>query len=195
MSADGSSWQVREGTDHAVLAALFLRAVLGVRVPDELPQLRGVTPAEAPAPTELAAQWRQYWDMTVEPEAHPADVPLELVEGFDTLVALPMTSEVLRRAIAPHGEETLTFVRHAHNRQRFERWGQSPDAAWSAAVRDEEKRIGRAALPFTLRVQVLPFTQRGIWRIGELTVAVSDSLRGDVAAFGQAIRPIVADMV
>lgn len=194
MSADPSSWQVRESTDHAVLAALFLRAALGVRDPVELPQLRGAPHGEEEAPAELAAQWRQYWDMTVEPEAHPADVPLELVPGFDTLVALPMTSEVLRRAAAPFADQTLTFVRLAHDRQGYARWGHS-DAAWSTAVREEEKRIGRPAHPFVLRVQVLPFTQRGIWRIGALTVAVSDSLRRDVAAFGRAIRPIVTDLV
>jgi len=44
-------------------------------------------------------------------------------------------------------------------------------------------------------LQVLPLTQRGIWWIGELTIAVTDGLRDDVAAFGKAIRPIIADLV
>lgn len=189
--------RVRETTDHAVLAALYLRSALGVRDPRELPPLRGVTPAERDADVEVARQWTEYWRMTVEPEAHPSDVPLELVPGFDTLVALPVTSQALLAAAAPHADAALDFVRRAHDRIRI---GQrlrvdDPLAPYEGAIADEERRLGRPAHPFALRVQVLPLTQRGIWWIGELTIAVTDGLRDDVAAFGKAIRPIIADLV
>jgi hypothetical protein len=43
-------------------------------------------------------------------------------------------------------------------------------------------------------VQVLPFSQRGIWWIGSLSVAVTDSLRRDVGAFDAAMRPVIAEL-
>jgi hypothetical protein len=41
---------------------------------------------------------------------------------------------------------------------------------------------------------VLPFSQRGIWWIGSLSVAVTDSLRRDVVAFDAAMRPVIAEL-
>jgi len=188
------SWQVREDADHAVLIALYLRTALGVRRPDELPPLRGVA-AQADASDELAEQWLRYWDMTVEPVAHPADGPLELVPGFAHFVALPRSAAALRTAIEPLAGPAMAYARRAHERQALESRGRAGDASWAGGVRNEERRIGRPAHPFVLKVQVLPFTQRGIWWIGELTIAVTDGLRDDVAAFGKAIRPILADVV
>ena len=43
-------------------------------------------------------------------------------------------------------------------------------------------------------MQVLPFSQRGIWWIGALTVAVTDGLRRDIVAFDAAIRPVIAEL-
>ena len=43
-------------------------------------------------------------------------------------------------------------------------------------------------------MQVLPLSQRGIWWIGDLTVAVTDGLRRDVVAFDSAIRPVIAEL-
>ena len=43
-------------------------------------------------------------------------------------------------------------------------------------------------------MQVLPLTQRGVWWIGSLTIAVTDGLRGDVAAFDSAIHPNIAEL-
>ena len=54
--------------------------------------------------------------------------------------------------------------------------------------------MGRRAHSFELNVQVLPLTQRGVWWIGSLTIAVTDGLRGDVVAFDAAIHPIIAEL-
>ena len=54
--------------------------------------------------------------------------------------------------------------------------------------------MGRRAHSFELNVQVLPFSQRGIWWIGALSVAVTDGLRRDVVAFDAAIRPVIAEL-
>ncbi|WP_105567514.1 zinc-binding alcohol dehydrogenase [Microbacterium halophytorum] len=191
MDTEPAQWEVREDASRAVLAALYLRTALGIREPAALPPLRGVPAAAAPADEELEAQWQQFWQMTVEPEAHPADVPLDLVDGFGTLVALPRTAEVLRRAAAPLAVDAVAYAEEAHRRAQLP---EGDAAAWRNAVRDEERTRGRDSSAFLLKVEILPLEQRGAWWIGGLTIAVTDGLRSDVAAFGRTIRPFVADV-
>jgi hypothetical protein len=199
--ADKPQWLIREDASVPVLVALALRQALGIRVPEDLPSLRELpvrAPDAADASPELAAQWREYWDMTVEPRAHRSEVPLELIEGFDTLVALPATgAEELTEAIVPQAESALRYARAAHDRYLSSiKSNRGGDAyrAYASAIAEFERDIGRRAHSFELNVQVLPFSQRGIWWIGALTVAVTDGLRRDVVAFDAAIRPIIAEL-
>ncbi|WP_334149411.1 zinc-binding alcohol dehydrogenase [Microbacterium sp.] len=199
--ADKPQWLIREDASVPVLVALALRQALGIRVPEDLPSLREL-PVRAPdavdASPELEAQWREYWDMTVEPRAHRSEVPLELIEGFDTLVALPATgAEALTEAIVPQAESALRYARAAHDRYLSSiKSNRGGDAyrAYASAIAEFERDIGRRAHSFELNVQVLPFSQRGIWWIGALTVAVTDGLRRDVVAFDGAIRPVIAEL-
>ncbi len=208
--ADKPQWLIREDASVPVLVALALRQSLGIRTPEDLPSLRDL-PVRAPDAVEvtpvLEKQWREYWDMTVEPRAHPSGVPLELVEGFDTLVALPATgAEHLAEAIAPHAASAMHFARVAHdryvssihssiaNRSGGGTIGGESYRAYASAIAEFEREIGRRAHSFELNVQVLPFSQRGIWWIGALTVAVTDGLRRDVVSFDAAIRPIIAEL-
>jgi len=198
---DKPQWLIREDAGVSVLVALALRQILGIRAPDDLPALRDLAvrapDAQEPAPA-LEKQWQQYWDMTVEPRAHPASVPLELIDGFDTLVALPAEgAEELRAAIAPHAATALEYAQRAHERYSASMRsaaGASPYRAYASAIAEFERDIGRRAHSFELNVQVLPFSQRGIWWIGALSVAVTDGLRRDVVAFDAAIRPVIAEM-
>ena len=175
--------------------------MIGVRSPDELPYLRGIPPRTNDRSEEAQAllerQWREYWAMTVEPQGHPSPVPLDLVDGYDTLLALPATGAgELRAALAPHGAEALAFTQSAHARYRRDA---SPGTgtsyrAYASAIAEHERQVGRRAHSFELNVQVLPLNQRGVWWIGSLTIAVTDGLRGDVAAFDAAIHPIIAEL-
>ncbi|MEV4777006.1 zinc-binding alcohol dehydrogenase [Microbacterium sp. LTA6] len=208
--ADKPQWLIREDASVPVLLALALRQTLGVRLPEDLPSLRELpvrAPDAADASPEVEAQWREYWDMTVEPRAHPSGVPLELVDGFETLVALPATgAEELRAAIAPHAASALQFARGAHDRYvrsirsttsgraGISHPGGDSYRAYASAIAEFERDIGRRAHSFELNVQVLPFSQRGIWWIGALTVAVTDGMRRDIVAFDAAIRPIIAEL-
>lgn len=199
--ADKPQWLIREDASVPVLIALALRQAVGVRTPEDLPSLRDrpVRPADAPEGSEaLEAQWRDYWDMTVEPRAHRSEVPLELVDGFDTLVALPAEgAEELREAIAPHAASALAYARTAHDRYVDTvdtGKGGSAYRAYASAIAEFEREVGRRAHSFELNVQVLPFSQRGIWWIGALSVAVTDGLRRDVVAFDAAIRPIIGEL-
>ncbi|MFJ4172952.1 zinc-binding alcohol dehydrogenase [Microbacterium sp. NPDC089696] len=206
--ADKPQWLIREDASVPVLVALALRQSLGIRAPQDLPSLRDLpvrAPDAAEATPALEKQWRDYWDMTVEPRAHHSGVPLELVDGFDTLVALPASgAEQLADAITPHAPSALHFARVAHDRyvssirsSMGNRAGTTDGEAYRAyasAIAEFERDIGRRAHSFELNVQVLPFSQRGIWWIGALTVAVTDGLRRDVVSFDAAIRPIIAEL-
>ena len=199
--AGAPEWLIREDAGQSVLLALYLRQVLGIRSPDELPHLRGIAPRandrSEEAQATLERQWRQYWAMTVEPQAHPSVVPLDLVDGFDTVLALPVEGcEELRAAFIPHASEALAFARAANERYRKEASHSSGTAyrAYAGAIAEHERQVGRRAHSFELNVQVLPLNQRGVWWIGSLTVAVTDGLRGDVAAFDSAIHPIIAEL-
>lgn len=196
---DKPQWLIREDASTSVLVALALRQLLGIRSPDDLPALRGLDvrrPDAADADDDLERQWRQYWDMTVEPRAHRSGVPLDLVEGFDTLVALPTSgAEQLRDAIVPHAPAVLHYAEGAHRRY-VDSVSSSGGAyrAYASAIAEFEREVGRRAHSFELNVQVLPFTQRGIWWIGSLSVAVTDGLRRDVVAFDAAMRPVIAEL-
>ena len=197
-AAAGPEWVVREDAGLPVLVALYLRQVLAIRFPEELPHLRGVPPTTAGEYDDSATlerQWRAYWDMTVEPQANPSPVPLELVDGFDMLVALPVEGFAeLQAAIAPHGADAVAFARAAHARYRTGLGTGASYRAYASAIAEHERAVGRRAHSFELNVQVLPLTQRGVWWIGALTVAVTDGLRGDIAAFDAAIGPVIADI-
>ncbi len=194
-------WLIREDASQSVLLALYLRQVLGIRSPDELPHLRGIPPRTNERTDEVQAllerQWREYWAMTVEPQAHPSPVPLDLVDGFETMVALPSEgSDVLREAIAPHGSEAIAYSQSAHSRYAKDAAAKPGVSyrAYASAIAEHERQVGRRAHSFELNVQVLPLAQRGVWWIGSLTIAVTDGLRGDVVAFDAAIHPIIAEL-
>ena len=200
-STGAPEWLIREDAAQPVLLALYLRQVLGIRSPDELPYLRAI-PSRATERAEdahalLERQWREYWAMTVEPQAHPSPVPLDLVDGFGTLLALPAEgADELRAAVEPHGAEALAFSQSAHARYRRDASPGTGTAyrAYASAIAEHERQVGRRAHSFELNVQVLPLNQRGVWWIGSLTIAVTDGLRGDVAAFDAAIHPIIAEL-
>jgi hypothetical protein len=204
--AGAPEWLIREDASQPVLLALYLRQILGIRSPDELPHLRGIPPrASDSRPNDrieehqslLERQWREYWAMTVEPQAHPSPVPLELVDGFETLVALPAEgSEILQAAIAPLAAEAVAYSQSAHSRYAKDAAAKPGVSyrAYASAIAEHERQVGRRAHSFELNVQVLPLAQRGVWWIGSLTIAVTDGLRGDVVAFDAAIHPIIAEL-
>lgn len=194
-------WLIREDASVAVLVALGLRQALGIRSPSDLPGLRDLPPRASDAgeaSPALEAQWQAYWDMTVEPRAHHSGVPLELIDGFDTLVALPSTgAEELSAAIRPLAASVIGYAQAAHERYVSavkSHTGGDAYRAYASAIAEFERDIGRRAHSFELNVQVLPFSQRGIWWIGELTVAVTDGLRRDIVAFDAAIGPVIAEL-
>ncbi|KJL27295.1 hypothetical protein [Microbacterium azadirachtae] len=192
-------WLVREEAGIPVLVALALRQRLGIKVPAELPPLRD-HPRRAfddgEADDALERQWRAYWEMTVEPVTHPSATPLELIDGFETIVALPARgAERLRTAIIPFAADVLHYAKDAQQRYARSVSGTGdPYRAYAAALAEFERDTGRRAHSFELNVHVLPLAQRGIWRIGAFSIAVTDTLRHDPVDFDTAIRPVIAEV-
>ncbi|UOE43002.1 zinc-binding alcohol dehydrogenase [Agromyces larvae] len=197
----GPSWVIRENATRAVLLALYLREVLSIASPVELPRLRDIGAIgdrlAVDGQDRLERQWREWWAMTVEPEAHPSPVPLELVAEYDTDVALPVSgAEDLMRAIVPHAEAARAWADWAHSGYRQAAATRRGDSyrAYAGSIAEHEREVGRRAHSFELNVEVMPLTVSGVWWIGSMTVAVTDTLRADAAAFDDAIHPIIAEL-
>jgi len=195
------SWVIREDASTPVMVALYVRQALGIRTPESLPAMRRAplfnADRDAAAQDALERQWRGFWEMTVEPRAHTSAVPLDLVDGFDDLVALPVEGyDELRTAMLPLGSEAVSYARDAHRRYAGESSSRPGVSyrAYASAIAEHERAAGRRAHSFELNVEVLPLAQRGLWWIGALTVAVTDGLRGDVVAFDSAIGPVIAEL-
>jgi hypothetical protein len=91
----------------------------------------------------------------------------------------------------------LDYARAAHDRyvsSVTSHTGGDSYRAYASAIAEFEREVGRRAHSFELNVQVLPLSQRGVWWIGALTVAVTDGLRRDVVAFDSAIRPVISEL-
>jgi hypothetical protein len=202
MSAGGTpSWVIRENASRSVLLALYLREVLGIASPVELPRLRDVGPVGARLEMDehdlLERQWRAWWAMTVEPEVHPSPVPLELVDAYGTEVALPVSeAEILAAAIVPHAEAARAWADWAHQNYRSASASRRGDSyrAYAGTIAEHEREVGRRAHSFELNVEVVPLAAQGVWWIGAMTVAVTDTLRSDASAFDDAIHPIIAEL-
>lgn len=202
MQHDGTpSWVIRENASRPVLIALYLRAVLGVASPVELPRVRDVGKVGATLAIDqhdlLERQWRDWWAMTVEPETHPSPVPLQLVDEYETEIALPVSgAEVLLASIVPHAEAARAWAEWTQDAYRAASSARRGDSyrAYAGTIAEHEREVGRRAHSFELNVEVLPLAASGVWWIGEKTVAVTDSLRADASAFDDAIHPIIAEL-
>ena len=193
---------IREDARVPVLLALWLRQTLGIASPTELPRLRGVPgPSEAVRDVDghdlLERQWRDWWAMTVEPEAHPSPVPLQLIDEYGLWVALPVAgADELAAAIRPLRQSAMAWTDWARNTYKSASTARPADSyrAYAGTIAEHEREVGRRAHSFELNVEVLPLAERGVWWIGSLTIAVTDALRSDPSAFDRAIHPIIAEI-
>jgi hypothetical protein len=155
-----------------VLVALYLRQVLGIRFPEELPHLRGIPPRSAPISeyddrSAIERQWRAYWDLTVEPQAHPSPSRSNSSTASRPWSHCPSRASTSSpAAIAPHGPDAVAYARAEHQRYRSRLGTGASYRAYASAIAEHERVVGRRAHSFELNVQVLPFTQRGVWWIG-----------------------------
>ena len=183
-----------ETSTRSVLFGLYTREALGIRklgVPALYP---AIIQAEASAEQgELDAQWGRWWASVVEPELAPARGPLGLLPGTSHTVALPLTgAEVLYDALAAIADEAEEWTRAADDSLRGFAMKRPHGMEVTLLVNGFAEEFGRPVHPFRLDVEIVPTAERGIWWIGQHTIAVSADLRSDPDAYVAALRPIVA---
>lgn len=185
-----------------MLLALYLREALGIVAPAALPRLREVGATTGPNRSDaeqraLESQWLALWAMTIEPVEHPSSVPLSLVDEYGTALALPESgAEALAAAVPRHAEAARAWVEWSYQRYASDSRTRRGDAyrAYAGTIAQHERAVGRRAHAFELTVQVIPFEQAGVWWIGTNSIAVTDHLRADAAAFDAAMHPIIAQL-
>ena len=183
-----------EASTRATLFALYTREALGVRKLT-LPPLTPAIPRGEPSTDQatLDTQWGRWWVSVVEPELAPARGPLGLLPGTSHTVALPLTgSEVLYDAIAGVADAAEEWTRAADDRLRGLTMKRPHGIEVSRLVNGFADELDRPVHPFRLDVELIPAAERGIWWIGQHTIAVSADLRADPGAYVAALRPIVA---
>lgn len=190
----GSGWRMSEASTRSALFGLYSREALGVRKLTLPPLNPAIARAEAsPDQAALDAQWGRWWASVVEPELAPARGPLGLLPGTSHTVALPLTgAEVLYDALERIVDVAEEWTRAADDELRGLTMKRPHGIEVTHLVNGLSEELGRPVHPFRLDVELIPTTERGIWWIGQHTIAVSADLRNDPDAYVTALKPIVA---
>jgi hypothetical protein len=183
-----SHWEVREDASREVLVALYLRDAIGIVDPSGLPRMLGTgLPEIEPADPALAFGWMRWWIPLIEPDARGWGLP----EGDEA------GSHAFSSAVRRHLDSARAWAAVAHEQQNgsfVSRMQRGDDLAIHELVREQEVALGRAARPFSLRVEVLPLAASGIWWIGDDAIAVDVATRDEPILYRDALAPIVASL-
>ena len=196
------SWQVRTDLAQPLVIALHLRDAAGLDVAADavVPPLEPAVPLDAalvPYATEqAAAQWAQVWQSMLDNHPEFSGVPPVFAEP---LHGLPAALTALAKAGLPNAlawfhackQEDLQYLRASGGRPG-RRMGVG--LGIGELVRRIEQDNGREALPFTLRISLLPVA--GIWarRVRHGHVLLSRSMCEDEAACEAFLDPVLRDL-
>ena len=183
-SVGGSPWRATEDASRDVLVALYLRDALGIIDPSGLPRLLGTgLPAVPPPEDDLVTwAWTRWWVSVIEPDSNMPALPDAAADRWQP---------ALRR----HLDDARTFASVAHDdysiRMMERLMADGGDLILTELVAEREAELGRQAVAFELRIEILPLTAAGIWWIADSAVAVDERLREDLTSYREALRPIV----
>lgn len=203
-------WQVTEDCPWDLLMALCLRD-LGGLTDAGTPSLPPVTPRVTPpspgsagvgisrvhravqVDTEvLGGQWNAWWQRTLVRESRPLATQLRPPHfaAFDRELELQdLIEEFYDEAVA------WTSARHGEYARSSMEQHRARSADIVDLVREREHTLRRQAGSFRLDLCVLPLAASGAWIVAPHTVVVSESLRGDSAAFRRWFTPLVHVLV
>jgi len=201
-------WQVTEDCPWDLLMALCLRDLAGMTDAGE-PPLPAVAPAVLPSSSgalarstlassvqtdtaELRAQWGAWWRRTAVRESRPVASALRPPHFAEFDRALALQDLVENNYEAAYAWSAARFDEYTDSRTHRHA---SLTADVVDVVRDREHTLRRQAGYFRLDLLVLPLASSGAWVVAPHTVAISQSLRDDSAAFRRWLRPIVHALV
>ena len=126
------------------------------------------------------------------PNSRPPEVPLAFCPARPT--RLPFRSRVQKCFTTPAeiAEAAEEWTRSADDSLRDLAMTRAHGMEVTLLVNGFAEELGRPVHPFRLDVELVPTAERGIWWIGQHTIAVSAELRSDPDAYVAALRPIVA---
>ena len=190
-TAGRPSWQITMDDPQVLAVALYLRDVAGVAQSATPVGLSEVVPAvtaagTVPAVPEVSAQWNTWWTRAV------ATGPQALSEleppDFPAFAGTPALRDLLRM----HFHAALRWSSELGRSTAHAARGGLP---LGELVSEVEQRTGRAARPFSLRLDVVPVAGRQMWTMGPTHVLVSSALPNDPDLLVAQLRPVVETLV
>jgi len=186
------SWKIELDEPVVLVIALFIRDLAGLR-PDTEPALPRLYPAVELARKVdvdlLSPQWAGWWHGLLEQGARAlaANTPPD----FTDLAPGPELRELLRSEFRTAND--WAGQRHQEH-ARLVIHSPKPGVE-SELVSAVERKLGRRARPFRLRISELPVEGQGGWRLDAEHVLVSRSLLTNRDAYRSWLAPVIAEVV
>jgi hypothetical protein len=191
-------WQASEGMPQPLMTALYLRdaAGLDVRVDTVVPPLEPAVDLDAGlamyATEQAARDWAAWWETFFDTRAELLGPSMVVL---DPILATEVGIDLLRLIEAGYDDSQrwLSDQARAYAQERV-REPHSDRVLIADVTREAERRLGRRAAPFRLRISILPV--EGVWgrRVRSEHVLVSRHLRADTEAFRAFIEPVIDDL-
>ncbi len=184
------SWQVMADAPQVLAVALHIRDVAGVAQtspPIDLPEAAPSVAAEGTVSdlTEVTAQWNAWWTraLTTGPHALKELNP----PHFPAFADAPALQDLLR----------VHFDAARRWSDELKRGGAATMGTLPLGelVSEVEHRKGRAARPFRLRLDVVPVTGCGMWKVRHAHMLMSWALLDDPELLVAQLRPEVELLV
>ncbi|MET1044192.1 MAG: hypothetical protein ABWX59_08760 [Microbacteriaceae bacterium] len=196
-TGSGPHWSVSGNSGSSLVAHLIVREMLGADEFDGL-DLPGTGAGVSRTPglprrlaDSIAEEWVQWWTRAVDA---PVDaMPAHFHGGAVTAPDLPVSGE-LRAFITPRWLEVMsvadTVNRRAHDQLPYG----SADLTITNRMAAIASELGRQAHPFRLDMEIVPFADRGMWRVAPTRILISLDLYSDHQACGAALEPVLRDL-
>ena len=185
--AGQTSWQITIDAPQVLAVALYIRDVAGVAQtspPVDLPEAAPPVAADETvrALPEVTAQWNAWWTRALNtgPDALKELEP----PHFPTFADAPSLQDLLR----VHFDTAHRWSAELKRRGAGTIRGTLP---LGELVSEVEQRVGRAARPFNLRLDVVPVAGRGIWTVAHAHMLMSSALLNDPELLLAQLRPEV----
>ncbi|WP_380159298.1 hypothetical protein [Kineococcus sp. R86509] len=205
------SWQIREGIDHNLAMALYVRDAAGLEpyvvtepdvsvldppVPTHVATGGGDSSAQAMTDLRLAVrEWPTWWTRALQQVS--ATTPQEAQEAgppappeWRGLQDLP-TMRALAQLHHPDFWRWLDAPKHTERERQRGQHGGSDPLHLTHLVNGYERRLGRPVRPFTLHLRLLPLQQSVGWVLDEQQILLSTRLREDAAAMERLLEPVI----